>query len=187
MMLWVLLLFGGCSSPEPQWMLDVASIGPEHPDDGLVGTQTWQFYRSKWSRNQRAKHYLCSTIVQLDAVPSLELCERCERAWSIETTVISNDCDTSAPAVPHTYALGFGGDAQPGDEFPEGSLPGWIDNGYGWERHGWVYPQNVDTRSEDWVDVDQATWWPLFAWDLEQYPDTNVADSDASGRALPVQ
>jgi hypothetical protein len=54
--------------------------------------------------------------------------------------------------------------------FPGQTSDGWIDYGYGWERHGWAYPDALDhgqpSSATEWDPSEPFTLWPTSVWPL---------------------
>jgi len=156
--------------PEPTWALDPITFTSDA--EGIVGFQNWTFFAQPWSKRQASKHHICTVVVRFTGTPSQ--CPECEHAWEVDPTILETDCPDSLAEGPlplSMMALGIGAATEaPDAPFPGQTSEGWVDYGYGWERHGWAYPDALDhgrpSSATQWDPAEPFTLWPTYVWPL---------------------
>lgn len=165
-----------CSSNEPAWAVNHASILPDAT--GFTGTQTWEFFSSEWSPEAGDRGYLCARVQRLTGVlAAAPACDGCDKVYAVTIEEIDGDCGRDI-AEDKTYttpaAMGVG-------EMPEelreeaphrGHSMGWYFSTDGEElpAFGWAWDEALDRGEQagpPGLVVDRAyTLWPASAWQL---------------------
>lgn len=160
---------------EPAWAFDPIALEPDGAF-AVQGFQTWEVYDERWNgRTDADKHFVCAVVVSFEGAPA-DGCDTCTEGWEVQTDVIETDCDDLwlRTQTFHESLVGLGigpVDATPDAPVPGSTWEGWIDEGFGWQRHGWAWPDVVEdggTQSRPgWNGEDAFTLWPTTAWSLE--------------------
>lgn len=161
----------GCAGgDEPAWAFDPVWVQPT--DDGVRGLQSWHVFRKRWHERRKERHYVCSVIVEFEGEAG-PTCPGCLEAWVVTPRLTDTDCEGGLeqdPAFLSLRALGLGEQAD-APEAPHAGRTrvGYADYGFGWEVHGWAYPDGLDDGREaapDWDGEQPYQFWPTSDWPL---------------------
>lgn len=155
---------------EPAWALDPIYV--EAVGEDIVGFQTWEVFGDRWAKKHKGKHYICAVVVEFTGTPSS--CTECTHAWLLDTAILESDCPSSLsedPLVLSLQSIGIGATTASDEApYPGQSREGWADYGFGWEVHGWAYPDALDhdrqTSAKAWDASEPYALWPTAAWPL---------------------
>jgi hypothetical protein len=174
-MLALLVLGCGTKPGEAAWAFDPIALSPDGPF-AVEGFQTWEVYDERWDgRTEADKHFVCVVVIRFEGAPGPG-CDTCTESWSVTPEVVESDCDDlwlRQQDFPESLrGLGIG-PADAGEDAPQpgATWEGWIDEGFGWQRHGWAWPKLVEDGGTQarpgWNGEDDFTLWPSTAWSLE--------------------
>ena len=183
-----MLMLLGCGSSFPHWAIDPIHVVPD--GSTLSGTQSWQVYSKPWQKHFNAKHYLCTTLIEIQGTQSEPDCPDCLAAFDLTVDLADSDCSTALTDNETFLSLrriGFGPLVE-GGPYPGSTSVGFADYGQGWEVHGWAYVAGVsDGALEDagpWNAIDAFELEPTFVWDLTA--PAGAAMSQSARSALPL-
>lgn len=153
----------------PAWAFDPLWVEPV--GDGIHGVHTWQLFTDKWQKKRKKRHYVCSVLVEIRGEPA-DPCEGCELSWAVQTELLESDCDPDLAQDPLFTSLervGLGPlTTDPEAPYPNLTSTGFTDYGFGWESHGWAYPDDLDADrlpgSATWDGEQTFTFWPTLDW-----------------------
>jgi len=168
-----LLMVAACKAdPEPAWGLDPMYIEPVG-DEEIIGFQTWEFFGDRWKKKHAGKHFVCAAVIEFTGTPTTASCPKCTHAWKIESTLLESDCPNALATDPLVLSLRRIGltETLSAEDAPHAKTSeGWADYGYGWELHGWAYPDTFDnggsSNATSWDASEPYALWPTAAWPL---------------------
>lgn len=169
-----LLIACGDDAP-PAWAVQHASIVPG--DNGMTGTQTWEFFASGWTPDSGSDAFLCARAQTLEAtVTSSDECPACQAVYALSVTELDSDCSAALVAEPSfagpdVFAIGkvaaslADAEPHPGEGF--GWAVGYADGTL--TDVGYAYAEALDVGGKSpagWATDTPYTLWPAVAWEL---------------------
>lgn len=172
----LLLLVVACASDKIAWAVNHASVIPE--ENGLSGTQTWEFFTEGWTPDSGDKHFACARVQTITGVvSSAPECADCDVVYTMSFDELQTDCEGDEADDPSYRALvSFGiGDTAPDfdtdDPHPDKSLGWYVSvDGVTIDAFGWAWDEALDFEGDPgppgWQSGTAYTLWPAVAWEL---------------------